>query len=112
MTRALLRLRHEFGDLFRRGAYEPLAVAGPHAEHVIAFARSWKRQRLVVAIGRHFCPLSDGGRQWPAQWDATIEADTEATYEYLIGREAGRRTDALALADLFRDLPVAVLRSV
>lgn len=112
LTRALLRLRHEFGDLFQHGAYEPLKVAGPHAEHVIAFARSSKRQRLVVAIGRHFCPLSDGGRQWPAQWDATIEADTKATYEYLIGREAGRRTDALALADLFRDLPVAVLRSV
>jgi (1->4)-alpha-D-glucan 1-alpha-D-glucosylmutase len=111
LTRQLLRLRHRFADLFQRGSYEPLAVAGPHAEHVIAFARGWKRQRLVVAVGRHFAPLSDGGRQWPTSWDGTIEHPA-AAYEHLIGGEPGRRAGELSLAALFRDLPVSVLRRV
>ena len=85
-------------------------MTGAHAEHVIAFARTLKRRRLVVAIGRHFAPLTDGGRQWPSQWDGALEPETKGTYEYLIGGEAGRRTNTLSLAELFRDLPVCVVR--
>jgi (1->4)-alpha-D-glucan 1-alpha-D-glucosylmutase len=111
LTRQLLGLRHRFPDLFQRGSYEPLPVAGPHAEHVIAFARSWKRQRLIVAVGRHFALLSDGGRQWPAGWDGVIE-HSAAAYEPLIGGDPGLRTGELSLAALFRAMPVSVLRQV
>jgi (1->4)-alpha-D-glucan 1-alpha-D-glucosylmutase len=112
LTRELLRLRHRFGDLFQRGAYEPLAATGPHADHVIAFARTSKRQRLIVAIGRHFCPLTDGGRQWPTGWDGVVEPEPKGSYEYLIGGNRGQRTNTLSLAEMFRDVPVAVVRSV
>jgi (1->4)-alpha-D-glucan 1-alpha-D-glucosylmutase len=111
LTRQLLRLRHRFADLFQRGSYEPLPVVGSHADHTIAFARNWKRQRLVVAIGRHFAPLSEGGRQWPSGWEGVIEHPA-AAYEDLIGGDPGQRTDALSLATLFRDIPVSVLRRV
>ncbi len=111
LTHQLLRLRHRFADVFQRGSYEPLAVAGPHAEHVIAFARGWKRQRLIVAVGRHFVPLSDGGRQWPSGWEGAVEQPA-AAHEHLIGGDPGRRTGELNLAALFRDLPVSVLRQV
>jgi len=111
LTRQLLSLRHLFADLFQRGSYEPLPVAGPHADHVIAFARSWKRQRFIIAVGRHFGSLTEGGRQWPAGWDGVIE-HPGAAYEPLIGGDAGRRLDALRLATLLRDLPVSVLRPV
>jgi (1->4)-alpha-D-glucan 1-alpha-D-glucosylmutase len=109
LTRQLLSLRHRFSDLFQRGSYEPIAITGPHAEHVIAFSRSWKRQRLVVAIGRHFAPLSDGGRQWPSGWQGAIE-QAAAVYEPLIGGDSGGRMADLSVAALFRDLPVSVLR--
>jgi len=112
LTRQLLHLRHRFADLFQRGSYEPLPVAGPHAEHVIAFARNWKRQRLIVAVGRHFAPLSDGSRQWPAGWEGIVDPDSKAVYEPLIGGDPGQRTGELSLAALFRDMPVSVLRQV
>ena len=112
LTRALLRLRHDFDDLFQYGSYEALAVTGAHAEHVIAFARTLKRQRLVIAIGRHFCPLTDAGRQWPSQWEGAVARDNAGPYEYLIGSEPRLRTHTLPLAELFRDLPVSVLRRV
>jgi (1->4)-alpha-D-glucan 1-alpha-D-glucosylmutase len=111
LTQQLLRLRHRFPDLFQRGSYEPLAITGPHADHVIAFSRSWKRQRLVVVVGRHFASFSDGGRQWPSGWEGTVEQPA-AAYEPLIGGEPGLRSGELSLTVLFRDMPVSVLRRV
>jgi (1->4)-alpha-D-glucan 1-alpha-D-glucosylmutase len=109
LTRQLLRLRHDFGELFRRGTYEPLTVTGPHAPHVIAFARTWKRQRLVVVVGRHFGQLTDGGRHWPRDWNASvalepgIHADALGTWPGWRGREAN-------LVAFFSTIPVCVLR--
>jgi (1->4)-alpha-D-glucan 1-alpha-D-glucosylmutase len=111
LTHRLLQMRHRFADVFRRGSYEPLAAAGPHAGHVVAFARTWRRQQLIVAVGRHFAPLSEGGRHWPAGWDAMI-GEPATTYEVLIGSETGKRTGPLMLAALFKDIPVAVARVI
>ena len=110
LTHSLLRLRREFAEVFGRGSYEPLPVSGPHAGgHVIAFARTWKRQQIVVAIGRHFASLTDGGRHWPAQWDAVIGSDGAACYRDLLGSCAGPLQGDLPAAKLFEHLPVAVL---
>jgi len=72
LTRKLLGIRRQHADLFRNGDYEGLDVSGPHAAHVIAFSRRWKRTRIVVALGRHFAALSDEGRRWPNGIDATV----------------------------------------
>jgi (1->4)-alpha-D-glucan 1-alpha-D-glucosylmutase len=109
LTHQLLALRQRFAELLRRGAYEPLPATGEHAAHVIAFARRWKRQQLIVAIGRHFAPLSDGGRRWPAGWQGALE-QSPGSYDVLLGRNAGRRTSDLSLAALFQDIPICVLR--
>ena len=87
-------------------------MSGAHAEHVVAFARTLKGRRLVVAIGRHFCPLTDGGKQWPSGWDGVVEPEANGTYEYLIGANRGQRTNTLSLAEMFREVPVAVLRQI
>ena len=68
----LLDIRQQHAELFRRGDYIGLDVTGPDADHVIAFARRWKRDEIVVAVGRNFAPLADGGRQWPQPLRATI----------------------------------------
>ena len=110
LTRQLLRLRLRYPDLFQRGSYEPLTVDGPQAEHVIAFSRSFKHERLIVAVCRHFASLTNGGRQWPSGWDGVVKAPS-GRYEPLIG---GDRVpiDGLKLAALFQYLPVNALRKV
>ncbi len=112
LTRALLRLRRAHGELFRRGSYEPLAVSGPQGDHVIAFARTWKRQQLVVAVARHFAPLTDGGRNWPAGLDAAIGLPAGGNFIDVIGTYPNRRTDELNLLHLFSQMPVCILRRV
>ena len=108
----LLQLRHKFAEIFTRGTYEPLTVTGPRAGHVIAFARSLKGQQLVVAIGRHFAPLSDGGRQWPTRFDAAIELAPNSEYEDVLDTSPGLRTGKTGLDDLFKTIPVSVLRRI
>lgn len=114
LTYKLLQLRREFASLFRRGSYEPLTARGPQAGHVIAFARTWKHQRLVVAVGRHFGRLTDSGRNWNPICDAAIDpqdtigteyADIMATCSRFRGRE-------FEMKHLFQHIPVAVLRRI
>lgn len=110
LTHRLLRLRHDFAELFQRGNYEPLPVSGPQADHVIAFARTWKGQQLIVAIGRHFGPLSDGGRHWPATFSAAIPPAAGVDYVDVLGTYPKMRSNDLSLSSLFRPIPICVLR--
>ena len=112
LTHRLLRLRRDYAELFRRGSYEPLTVSGPQADHVIAFARTWKRQQLVVAVARHFAPLTDGGRHWPTGPNAVVEPTTPANFVDVIGTCRKRRTTELNLVHLLSEMPVCVLRRV
>ncbi|HZD90455.1 MAG TPA: malto-oligosyltrehalose synthase, partial [Pseudolabrys sp.] len=110
LTDRLLRARRDQADLFRRGSYEPLQVTGPHAEHVIAFARTWRRQQVVIAVARHFVPLTEEGRRWPAEIDAKVTPPSDATYADVIGSYPKVRTRDLNLRHLFHQIPIAVLR--
>lgn len=126
----LLRWRAEREALFRDGRYLPLAVEGPAAEHVVAYARvapdgtDW-----AVVLGTRLLhtlcagdPLRvcDGGR-WASLWQETcivLPADAPRTW---IDRFSGRvqRADdpgdalpsRLAVAPLLRDLPLAALEA-
>jgi (1->4)-alpha-D-glucan 1-alpha-D-glucosylmutase len=110
LTRRLLQLRRDHAGLFRRGDYQSLPVTGRDAGHVIAFARTLKREQLIVAIGRHFGALTDGGRQWPRGWEAAFPLEP-ATYEDALGT-LGWRGSEPDLARLFQPIPVSVLRRV
>jgi (1->4)-alpha-D-glucan 1-alpha-D-glucosylmutase len=112
LMRSLLKLRHEFAEVFRRGIYEPLPVTGRHANHVIAFTRTVKRQQLLIAIGRHFAPLSRGGRQWPAEFDSRIECPPNTAYENILGANFGLRAGKLDLNILLQTIFVSVLRRI
>ncbi len=107
LMRELLDLRRRFPDLFRQGRYDPITVRGAHAEHVIAFAREFRSQRLIVVVGRHFGRLTQGGRRWPARWEAWLMLPP-GRYECLIGPR-GSVSDTSVDA-LFGERPVSVLR--
>jgi (1->4)-alpha-D-glucan 1-alpha-D-glucosylmutase len=105
-TRHLLKLRNEMAEVFADGDYQPLDVTGPHREHVIAFARRHGREATIVAVGKSFAPLTEGGRIWPRpeSFDAAIVA-TGYSVEGFDG------TLELPLARVFQTLPVAFLKA-
>ncbi|TQF33082.1 malto-oligosyltrehalose synthase [Bradyrhizobium sp. UNPA324] len=104
-TRRLLKLRNELADVFAQGDYQPLAVHGTHADHVIAFARRHGRAAAIVVAGRHFAPFTQAGREWPAPegFDATIDLTGYTT--------PGLAGGVLPLAQAFRDCPAFVIEA-
>jgi len=109
VTHALLALRQDLPDLFRHGTYEPIEAAGPHAGHIVAFARATKKERLVVAVGRHFAPLTDGGRRWPSGWEATLPLPPGKYRDIFEPAAAGHRNE-VCTSTLFANLPICVMQ--
>jgi (1->4)-alpha-D-glucan 1-alpha-D-glucosylmutase len=107
-TRHLLKLRNELAEVFSHGDYEPLAVSGPHRDHVIAFARRRGRDAVITAVARSFAPFSQVGRVWPNReaFDAALDVSG-----YSVKGFAKADATELRLSDLFRHLPAAVLKA-
>jgi (1->4)-alpha-D-glucan 1-alpha-D-glucosylmutase len=104
-TRHLLKLRTELAELFAHGDYQPLAVSGPHRDHVIAFARRRGRDAAIVAVTKSLAAFAQGGRVWPdaEAFDGTLSLDGYSV--------EGIESTELRLSSLFRQLPVAVLKA-
>ncbi|MCW4355485.1 hypothetical protein ONR57_19460 [Hoyosella sp. YIM 151337] len=107
LFRSALRLREERPDLFVGGDYEAIAPIGAAQTHVIAFerAREHSLPELVVAVTRlpESLPQSDGRPDWG---DTALPLPEGWWRDVLTGRRHHR---AAAAAQLFADLPVALL---
>ena len=104
----LLELRRDRSEILQHGNYQPIDVTGHHRENVIAFSRAWEDQQIVVAVGRHFAPLTRGGRDWPSHWDACLVLPEE-TYRPILGPHPVSCSGATALSLLFSKIPITVL---
>jgi (1->4)-alpha-D-glucan 1-alpha-D-glucosylmutase len=114
LTHRLLALRGELRELFTNGGYEPIETAGRHGDHVLAFARVLRRDAVIVAVGRHFAPITYAGRYWPRadQWEAELALDGfEVTGDLLAPAPPSLRGRA-PVAALFCAVPAAVLRAI
>jgi (1->4)-alpha-D-glucan 1-alpha-D-glucosylmutase len=109
LLREALRFRRAHGPLFLEGEYQPLAVEGEDAAHVVAFARVRGPERLVCVVPRLLLQLGEraGRRSWRARvilppWLRGGHVDVVT----------GRRVEAgatLEVATAFADFPVALL---
>jgi (1->4)-alpha-D-glucan 1-alpha-D-glucosylmutase len=113
LLRQLLALRNNHPTVLTEGTYHPVEVDGRDRDHVIAFARVFGHDAIVVAIGRHFAPFTDGGRRWPAPaaWDAELVLDGFSSVGDLRGAESHVPLPRVAISRLFDPLPVALLRA-
>ena len=111
LTRRLLQLRAERPALFQDGHYEAVEVSGPDRDHVIAFMRAHRSERVLVVAGRHFAAITDQGQHWPTTgWDAELHVKGESRAPWrnviLATRNA---TTSLDCRDMMGELPIAVL---
>lgn len=113
LTRRLLALRGDRPDLFANGNYEPIEVEGPHARHVLAFARTMRRYAVIVVCARHLAPLTDGGRRWPGEFDlqATLKLDSFTIADNFFSPRATFSGGPVRVGTVLGTLPVAVLRA-
>ncbi|HEX6245529.1 MAG TPA: malto-oligosyltrehalose synthase, partial [Polyangiales bacterium] len=109
VTHLTLLLRRNLRTLFQRGEYEPL-VAG---EHVVAFARSFERSRVVVCAPRFSYKLT-GGRAPFACGDVwrntSLALPGQGRYRNVFtGESHSLQSGGLRLSALMRHFPLALL---
>ena len=99
---AALHLRREKPDVFDRWRLRrPLLADGPASAHVAAFARG---SEVVIAVTRHSVRLAESG------WGETRLALPDGTWHNRLRR--GAFSGPISPADLFAELPVALLERV
>jgi len=121
LIRSALRLRQEHPELFLDGDYQALAVRGPHAERLCAFARTRRGECCIVLAPRLLAglatdrstgempdPFADGG------WAQTRVAVPAARFDdRLAGGPLEARPEGehwlLSAADVLRRFPVGLL---
>jgi len=102
--RQLLRLRHELEGVFANGSYRPLAVAGSHAERLVAFSRSLDAREVAVIVPRLTGPLGFPaiGRVWK---DTSVDLAAGRWRDAFFGREIDVAGTA-RVAELLGEFPV------
>jgi len=117
---ATLRLRKERPDLFREGEYLPLVVGGDKSRHVLAFARRFENQWLIVAVPRLCAELLESKRHLPCGMDIWRQTKVELPggsplkfHNALTGERVNAAEDTLPLCllagELFGKFPLALL---
>ena len=120
VTSRALRLRRENRDLFRKGSYLPMRIAGSRQKHIVAFARTMGRRCAIAVAGRFFLEMG-GGRLVPVGEDAWRDTlillrkgvVSRTFLDVVTRRRIGVDTFdgklALSAAKVFSHLPVALL---
>src|SRR5438874_2003512 len=106
----LLGHRRDHPNLLAKGAYEPLAAAGPKADHICAFARSHEEEALLVAAAR-FPVQFEADPAWTGTeipWPRGVARRTPWR-DLLSGEVVERRGEGLDAEAALAYLPIAVL---
>ena len=110
----VLEFRREHPELFMRGEYVPLNVSGERADQVIAFARTYNGERVIVMCGRFFMnlppapPLPVDPNAWRGTFVELPSDSRKSMTDLITGRaiSVGRR---IAVDEAFGQMPVAML---
>lgn len=112
----LLDLRQKNSPLFEQGSYQAIEAGGEHAGNVVAFARSFGDQHIVVAVPR--LVLRHVDKQRPSWISAGSLADTRlrlpfeaSRYRTITGSSLPGESNEIAISKLWNEFPVAILWS-
>ncbi|HYR44903.1 MAG TPA: malto-oligosyltrehalose synthase [Terriglobia bacterium] len=106
VTWKLLNFRRQHSELFLHGEYIPLRIAGPRANHLIAFARRLHDDWCVIAVPRLLAKLGRGNNLWQ---NTSIELPPEAPVDWNNILTSEDVSSPLFASALFATLPLAVL---
>jgi len=122
VTRSALRFRRANRELFAKGSYTGLRVAGKKQRHVITFSRSYRQREVVIVAGRFFALLGADrslpvGKETWSDTTVVLRRQIAATHyrELFTGRviatEKRNGNLVLPVSEVFSRLPIALLTS-
>jgi malto-oligosyltrehalose synthase/4-alpha-glucanotransferase len=115
LTRNLLMERRNNADLFAKGEYLPLKVEGEYKDNLLAFARKHLHTWYVTVVPLHVAQLCEAQKTdiLNLDWQDTkviLPKEAPADYTDLLLRTTGQYAHELTAQELFRTVPVALLK--
>lgn len=115
LVHKLLTYRRENEAFFANADYVPLTIEGKHASNVLAFVRQYNNEWLLVAVPLHLAALSKAQQKDIPEIDwhdtaITLPADAPATFEHLLSKSNRTVQSKIAVKEIFKNLPLAVLK--
>ncbi|MFC2073000.1 malto-oligosyltrehalose synthase, partial [Chloroflexota bacterium] len=113
-TYKALNARRIYQEVFQKGDYLPLKIAGERQDNICAFARRYRREWVLVAVPRFFTQLSEAGvlpigkQVWQEDRIILPKDALGNCFNVFTGETVCVGGD-IALAELFHKLPVALL---
>jgi (1->4)-alpha-D-glucan 1-alpha-D-glucosylmutase len=116
VTTCGLHFRRAHSELLLSGAYCPLRVEGPAADHLVAFARHDASGTLVTVVPRlvtslklDACSLPRGPQAWGSTHVVLPEPGAARRFRHILTGQLVHAEHVLPAVDLFRTSPVAML---
>jgi malto-oligosyltrehalose synthase/4-alpha-glucanotransferase len=107
LVQLLLQERKANPLIFSEGDYVPLEVKGKYADHIFAFARSYKLTWYITVVPLNLAGLSI------TDWKDTcliIPANAPEKFENLLLKTNGRQKQEINIKDVFTIVPFALLK--
>lgn len=116
ITTQLLKARSKHQDVFQQGKYMPLRSTGAFSNHLITFARSTPDATLIAVAPRFLTRLIQPGQNplghevWQ---DTAIQLPSSpcSSWTNLITQQSIDGTTELAVGDILKHFPIALLQS-
>lgn len=115
LTQALLKERKENQSFFENANYLPLAVEGEFAENILAYARSHQGKWYVIVVPLHLASMCKLQHQKMLQLDwkdtcIVLRGDAALNYKNLLSGKEGIYQQKITVKEIFKSLPMAVLK--
>lgn len=115
LTQLMFQLRRQNPMLFTQGEYIPLKVKGACKDHLLAFARHYKRDVSLTIIPLHTAVMSRAQRKdfFELDWQDThvvLPANLLPEWSNLLAGDQQVFRSKISPADIFRGMPLAILK--
>lgn len=116
LTQKLFVLRRQQPEFFLQALYMPVPVEGKYKDFVLAFARLYKQNLLLVAVPLHAAQLCMNQNKDFAELDwmdtkIILPHESSGEWENILSSQKIQKGKSYAVKDLFSPLPLALLRS-
>lgn len=114
LVHELMKLRRSHPDVFTEGEYIPLQTEGRYKDHVLAFARKYRRRLYIVALPLHTAQLTGAHNDvMKIDWADTrihLPGDLDQPWEDLLAHRSGTAESSLPVKEIFSPLPFAFIK--
>lgn len=120
LTKALLGIRKSQAELFEKGNYIPLQIVGKYAAHVFAFARKLEEHWTIITVPLGFAKICSEQNVSADRFDwqdtqILLPIGTPLAWTDLLSNRHLHKDfllKGIKIAELFKELQVAVIKSV